>query len=151
MSSVRTGSSDFLKSEHLQGIKMPRQFTIRATHQNAGIAASIKIKTVEDAEIHSYFDCESFLQGSMERQIASNVMIVRCSDTAIAVRLYNTDIITYFADGTFTAQNGGFNTPTTSSRANQFGPMNVHFSHTKKVLTPSKGNVSNKNWSYPKF
>lgn len=57
----------------------------------------------------------------------------------IAVILYDTAIIHYREHGHWTADNGGFNTPTTSRRAMQFGPRGVHFSHVNKVLTPREG------------
>jgi hypothetical protein len=36
--------------------------------------------------------------------------------TRFAIRLYNTEIIRYYPDGTFSVDNGGFNTPTTTER-----------------------------------
>jgi hypothetical protein len=53
---------------------------------------------------------------------------------AIAVKLYETDIITYYSDETFGFTNGGYYTPTTSSRANQFGPKAYWFGHTNMLL-----------------
>lgn len=120
---------------------MPRTFTVRSTHTNAGIAALTTLKTVGNAEVHSYEDAECFLGGLSFRKIASNVMIFRNSPTTISVKLYQTDIVTYHKDGTFTAQNGGFNTPTTSARAQQFGPRNTYFYHHKKILHPTSGKV----------
>lgn len=92
------------------------------------------IKTVCNADVRSYGEAEEFLGGSDARQIGENVKIVRLSPDSIAVRFYYTDIVTYFADGTFIADNGGKNTPSTSSRATQFGPRGWTFWHSRKKL-----------------
>jgi hypothetical protein len=113
------------------------------------------------ATIRSYADCEAFLDNLDERQLGSNVVVrkiqphfrgqgphryeggkkcVYCGErktldrSSFAVRLYGTDIIIYHCDGTFEFDNGGFNTPTTSTRCNQFGPTGWWFSHHKKKL-----------------
>lgn len=107
-----------------------------ATHAYAGITTGyVKAK----ADIHSYDDAEAFLDGQQQKQLASNVIVRRLSPTSIAIRLYNTDILVYHSDGTFEADNGGYNTPTTSGRCNQFGPRNYHFSHAKKKLVAWNG------------
>lgn len=111
-----------------------RRFAAIGTHPNGGIPASCYIKA--KAEIRSYADASAFLaEGTQNnRLVASHVTIARRSPTTIAVRLYNTDIITYHSDETFSFSNGGFYTPTTSTRCNQFGPKGYHFSHGKRIL-----------------
>ena len=111
-----------------------RRYAARASHPNAGIPANTFIKA--KAEIHSYEDAAAFLGDEVEREIGSNVRIVRTDlkgrrrqDASISVRLYATDIITYYPGGTFNADNGGYFTPTTSSRATQFGPEGWYFGH----------------------
>ena len=102
-----------------------------STHNYAGIAALPGIKA--QAEIHSHEDANKFLGKDTEKQLASNVKVCRRGDS-IAIRLYDTDIITYHNDSTFEADNGGFNTVTTANRCTQFGPKDVHFCHYKKLL-----------------
>jgi hypothetical protein len=97
------------------------------SHYYAGIAANNPVKA--KAEVKSFEQAEAFLDGEEERKLASNVVVHLVEDDGIAVCLYNTDIITYYPDGTFIAKNGGFNTPTTSTRCNQFGPKNWCFFH----------------------
>lgn len=109
-----------------------RRYAMQSTHGGYGIPANTRIKA--KAEIHSYADCVAFLDGDNEKEVASNVTIVRRAPDAIAVRLYQTDIITYYADDTFSFTNGGYYTPTTSARANQFGPKGVWFSNVKMKL-----------------
>lgn len=110
----------------------------RTTHLNAGIPANHPIKAI--AIVRSFAEAEAFLADPehdgphSERPLASNVRVVQRSYDAIAIRLYNTDIITYYRDGTFSFDNGGFNTPTTSTRCNQFGPRGWFFYHHKQLL-----------------
>ena len=114
------------------------------THQNAGIPANSYIKTKDDVEIHSYEDCAAFLGAAKEKVIASNVKIVRLDAKTCGVKLYKTVIITYCSDGTWTASNGGYNTPTTSTRCSQFGPVGVRFAHADKQLIAFGNGVSHR-------
>jgi hypothetical protein len=104
----------------------------RATHNYAGIASLGNINA--KAEIKSYAQAKAFLGDDREKIVASNVTIVAHPDKSISVRLYDTDIITYYPDETFSWTNGGFNTPTTANRATQFGPAGYSFYHHKKIL-----------------
>jgi hypothetical protein len=130
------------------------------THLYAGIAANMPIKS--EADIKSYADCVAFMGDEREKQVASNVRIRRvqshfggngphryddsdktccyCGEPkhlnrpSYAVVLYDTKIIIYHPDGMFEADNGGFDTPTTSQRASQFGPEGFSFWHDNKNL-----------------
>ena len=101
------------------------------THQNAGIA-SWRFKP--KAKINSYHEAAIFLGRWAVADLGSNMKVCRRGPHAIAIRLYDTDIITYYSDDTFEANNGGWNTPTTSTRLNLFGPAGWHFGHHKKRL-----------------
>lgn len=114
-----------------------RRFAARSTHPGYGIPARGPINA--KAEIRSFADARTFLDGDAEREVASHVTVVLRTGTpespeSIAVRLYDTDIITYHADETFGFRNGGYFTPTTSARANQFGPEAYHFSNKNLLL-----------------
>ena len=102
------------------------------SHYYSGIAANNPVKA--KAEVKSFEQAEAFLDGEEEKTLASNVVVHLVENDGIAVCLYNTDIITYYPDGTFVADNGGFNTPTTSTRCNQFGPKEWYFFHEKGQL-----------------
>ncbi len=103
------------------------------SHINAGIPATSFIKT--KAPIKSFTDAFNFLSGEKEKKVASNVVVHKLKNSkSIAIKLYGTDIIIYHSNGTFEADNGGFNTPTTSTRCNQFGPKDWTFFHHKKKL-----------------
>lgn len=110
---------------------------MRATHDYAGISANNR-QIKARGEIHSFEDAERFLAGDQVRTVASHVMVRKVDQDRIDIVLYDTAIITYYRDGSWTADNGGFNTPTTSARATQFGP-GVYFYHDNKVLKPTKG------------
>lgn len=107
------------------------------THRYAGIASRGPIKA--KAEIHSFQEAEEFLNGKARRELASNVVVrvicgTRSNPRSIAVQLYDTKIIIYHHDGTWQADNGGFNTPTTSARCSQFSPRDYFFYHHKGKL-----------------
>lgn len=105
----------------------------RSTHDNAGIAANMDIKT--KATIKSWADADAFLgKSESSKQLASNVTVERDLKDTIHVTLYSTRIVSYYPDETFSVNNGGFNTPTTSRRVTQFTPDGYVFWHHKKML-----------------
>ena len=128
---------------------MARSFAARSTHPNAGIAANGFIKTIGNAVVKSYDEALAFLGGEPARILASNVLVKAGlgkvsskgqpdKPVCIHIRLYETNIITYYIPEedreVFEADNGGFFTPTTSTRCTQFGPRGYLFGHTKKQL-----------------
>lgn len=80
--------------------------------------------------VYDYPSAKSFLRGSSDRKLAHNTWVLDRSHTAstmrhghaIAVRYHNTDIVTYFEDGTIIVNNGGYMTVTTNKRLNLFLP-----------------------------
>lgn len=83
----------------------------------AGIAAwNFKLK----GEVKSYEDCMTFLYEDGDMSVVSRElgpkMHVERQIGYIAVVLYNTEIIRYYPNGTFSVDNGGHNTPTTRER-----------------------------------
>lgn len=80
--------------------------------------------------VYDYPSARSFLRGSSDRKLAHNTWVLDRSHTAstmrhghaIAVRYHNTDIVTYFEDGTIIVNNGGYMTVTTNKRLNLFLP-----------------------------
>lgn len=111
-----------------------RQSNMRATNAYAGIAASNFVKA--KANIQSYAEAFDFLIGHDTRELASHVHVRHAAyDRAvIEVVLYETPVVTYYPDETFTVTNGGFRTPTTKTRINQFTPDGYQFAHDKKRL-----------------
>lgn len=56
------------------------------------------------------------------RKLDNNTYAERRDGGAVAVRLHDTDVVTYNADGTVTFDTGGWFTMTTKERMNYFGP-----------------------------
>lgn len=125
-----------------------------SNHINAGIAANTEIKTHVEWKCESYADVEEvFFQLKHDRgkpakddgtyfwyELGSNVYMRRMGGVAknltwIDVILYDTPIVRFYPDDTFTVSNGGYNTRTTSRRVNQFTPDDHWFFHDKKILT----------------
>lgn len=94
-----------------------------ATHDNAGIAAwNFKLKgEVKSCEQARAFVQENDPDGVMaELGPKMHVLLLGdghgYSEDVYAVVLYNTEIIRYYPDGTFSVDNGGHNTLTTRER-----------------------------------
>lgn len=68
---------------------------------------------------------------SQSRKVANNTYLHRCDNGDIAVRLHNTDVVTFHADGTITLSTGGWFTVTTKARINDYLPGGVRLSSTK--------------------
>ena len=107
------------------------------THQYAGIAAwNVKLR----ATIHSYDDAKAFLGDSRSEKLGSNMYVIASGPSddpyrTIDVVLYRTTILRYRNDGKFWADNGGWNTPTTTTRLNMLGPEGWFFGHERGKLT----------------
>ena len=88
-----------------------------------------------EADCRTYGDYVKFLGDMKSKSIAKNVN-VRIHYGKIIVRLYETDILIFYKDGTFTADNGQgeFASVTTTDRLKQFGPKNLNFFHRNGVL-----------------
>lgn len=105
------------------------------THDNAGIAAwRFNLK----AEISSWDDCMTFLYEDgdtslLERELGPHMKVTRELGYC-AVVLYATEIIRYYPDGTFSVDNGGWNTPTTLYRLSAVLPSGFGAFHHKKQL-----------------
>ena len=63
---------------------------------------------------------------SKGKPVASNTRVRMGIDGDYALVLHNTPIITWHLDGTITLNDGGWNSPTTYRRMNQFLPSSVH-------------------------
>lgn len=59
------------------------------------------------------------------RKIANNTYLIRREDGDFAIRLHNTQVVIYHADGTVTLDSGGFQSPTTKDRMNTYSPFRV--------------------------
>lgn len=116
-----------------------------ATHNNAGIVASSFIATKKNASVQSFSQALAFLHdqaGATQFKVGDEVQLAARSPnlrlrvmainpgpvppfgpvTEIGVVLYNTVIVTYRNDETFTTDSGGFATMMTCTRITQFTP-----------------------------
>jgi hypothetical protein len=59
------------------------------------------------------------------RKLGNNTYLVRRSETAIAVLLHSTDIVTFHSNGDIDIYTGGWNTVTTKDRINGYSPVCV--------------------------
>ena len=110
-----------------------------STHDYAGIAATTSIKTVRPFHA-SYEWCSGFLDGRPDsKTLASNVKVRRCQDGAIAILLYDAEIVKYYNNGKFSVDNGGFPTFTSANRITQFTPDGWVFCHADYKLCGRKG------------
>jgi hypothetical protein len=74
-------------------------------------------------------------RNSNRKKLANNTYAIRRADS-IAIRLHNTDIATFFQDGKIVLNSGGWKTPTTKDRLNNFTPFSI--SQNKGVWTIHK-------------
>jgi hypothetical protein len=135
-----------------------------ASHQYAGISANMTIKTVDDWVFDSYDACDRFAtklgrkslrEGGDWRMwvIASNVYLIADTPAGKApskyvIMLYETEIVHYYPDGTFSVANGGHATPTTATRVTQFTPAGyaAHHSSFQMILN---GHATGHNHRFP--
>lgn len=77
--------------------------------------------------IKSYADADEILTGRCKerRKIANNTWLERRDHDQIAVRLHDTDVVTYLPNGSITLNTGGWFTVTTKARINEFSPFGV--------------------------
>lgn len=132
------------------------------THENAGIAAGTGVQIIWDWKVNDYASAWDLyehvrikcitgkLSGARVRRPHGhpNYLITKSpkgniwlrsgsvlgSGNCIAIALYDTEIVRYYPNGTFSVDNGGFNTPTTSNRVTQFCPPGWFAFHERKQL-----------------
>ncbi len=72
------------------------------------------------------------------RKLGNNTYLIRKANGDIAVRLHNTDVVTYHPNHDITFDSGGYRTMTTKARINEFAPVilsqkNGHWSITHRI------------------
>lgn len=68
--------------------------------------------------LQTYQDCVALAQ-TRKRKLANNTYLQYVSASAYAVRLHDTNIITFYDDGRIMLNSGGWQTPTTKARLNE--------------------------------
>jgi hypothetical protein len=67
------------------------------------------------------------------RPIANNTRVIRRAENMIAIRLHNTDIITFYENGAIGLNSNGWTTITTKDRMNRFTPRNIGIGSEKSI------------------
>jgi hypothetical protein len=65
------------------------------------------------------------LNGRDSRKVGNNTYLERINSQTVAVRLHSTHVVTFYADGSYTLNSGGWRTVTTKSRINDYAPVRV--------------------------
>lgn len=80
------------------------------------------------ATIRSYDEAARTQAGGKgdRRKLANNTYLVRREWGKIAVMLHDTDVVTYYPDGSVRFDSGGWRTPTTKERINSYSPATVY-------------------------
>lgn len=75
--------------------------------------------------MNSFRQADEALQGrnSARRKLMNNTYLERQEDGSIAVKLHNTDVVTYRQNGDIMLDSGGWLTVTTKGRMNEYGPQ----------------------------
>lgn len=74
----------------------------------------------------SFQDALEKLGNRESRKLANNTYLQKRPDGSIAVRLHATDVVTYKQDGAVVFNSGGWQTPTTKDRINNFSPVSIY-------------------------
>lgn len=61
-------------------------------------------------------------RNKLRRKLANNTYLERHEDGSIAIRLHNTDVVTFISNGDTRLDSGGWRTPTTKDRINNYMP-----------------------------
>jgi hypothetical protein len=86
------------------------------------------MSNLELASISTYAEAKKFLGNKSERKVGYNTFAqqkARDGQTVIAVRYHDTDIVTYYEDGSIILDSGGWATSTTVNRMHHLTPANV--------------------------
>ena len=112
-----------------------------ATHSNAGISACMYVAVKGDAKITTFSEALEFLNrhepslsvgtevliGKRTKTLKLRVLEMDKEPTKIGLVLYDTVIVVYYKNGTYTTNSGGYLTPTTCTRLKQFTPIGNYF------------------------
>jgi hypothetical protein len=74
-----------------------------------------------------------------KKKLGTATTLEKLSDTQIGIRYHNTVVIRYNADGSIQLNNGGWTTPTTKKRINDFTNARIHQKDFVWYITDSNG------------
>ena len=73
----------------------------------------------------NYNKCREILNGREQKKLAGNTLLYRYGQLYI-IRFHQTDILTFFADGSVIVRNGGYQTTTTKARINEYLGLGIY-------------------------
>lgn len=94
---------------------------------------------VEEEEVRhpNFAKYDNMLQGRNfeKKKLDNNTYAHRKEDGSIGIRLHNTDVVTFYPNGDFKLNSGGWHTMTTKDRINNFVPNGYHISQKNYIWT----------------
>jgi hypothetical protein len=75
--------------------------------------------------VKTYKEAADYLGKKVSRPLENNTRIERRDESTIAVKLHDTDIVKYHADGSITVTSGGWHTLTTKDRINKYAGLRI--------------------------
>jgi hypothetical protein len=73
----------------------------------------------------TYQEAAQKLGNHKSRKLKNNTYLQRRNDNTIAVKLHETDVVTYYSNGKVKLDSGGWRTVTTKDRINQYSPIGL--------------------------
>ena len=86
---------------------------------------SLKLNLRKGSAMLTFEQCEKMTKKNGQKKIGCNTLLWRVSEDTFAVRYHWTEIVKIHRDGRWTVNNGGYITPTTKKRINQYSPARV--------------------------
>lgn len=73
--------------------------------------------------MNTYIEAAEQLGGKASRKLENNTYLHRIDEHTIAVKLHDTDVVTYYDDGRIVLNSGGWRTVTTKDRMEKYSPV----------------------------
>lgn len=87
----------------------------------------------------TFASASALLKGKPKKKLGTATTLERLSDSQIGIRYHNTIVITYSYDGSIVLNNGGWTTPTTKKRINDFTNARIYQKDFVWYITDSNG------------
>lgn len=87
----------------------------------------------------SFFSAQSFLGKKDKKKLGCNTWLIKIDNDTIGIKYHNTFVIQYKLGGNVILNNGGWDTPTTKKRLNDFTNARVWQKNFNWYVTDSKG------------
>jgi len=98
--------------------------------------------------MNKYQDFKDYLGNKADRPLCNNTRVQSRPDDSIAVKLHNTDVVTFHPDGRVVLDSGGWRTVTTKSRINEYTTVRLYQDKSIWYIAPHAGDGS-LDWDNP--